>query len=73
MLWQKLCVGEGAREVSAVCHPCEQIEALRRGLQAKLEGRRGMLCRVLTRGTLRHGNLIQWEEKTPTAENPSAG
>lgn len=70
---QRLCVGEVALEVSAVCHPCEQIEALRPGLQAKLEGRRGMLCRVLSRGTLRRGDLIQLQEKTPTTKNPSAG
>jgi len=69
---QKLCVGEVALEVSAVCHPCEQIAALRPGLQAELEGRRGMLCRVLTRGTLRRGDLIRLEEKTRKAENPSA-
>jgi len=69
---QKLRVGEVAVEVSAVCDPCEQIEALRPGLQAAMQGRRGMLCRVLTSGTLRRGDPISLEEKTLPAENPSA-
>jgi MOSC domain-containing protein YiiM len=56
---QKLRMGEVEFEVSAVCDPCEQIEALRRGLQAELQGRRGMLCRVLTPGTLRRGEQIE--------------
>lgn len=70
---QKLRVGEVVLEVSAVCHPCEQIEALRPGLQADLAGRRGMLCRALRRGTLRRGDLIHLEEKTLTADYPCAG
>jgi MOSC domain-containing protein YiiM len=65
---QRLQLGEVELEVSAVCDPCEQIEALRPGLQAKMQGRRGMLCRVLTGGTLRRGDHIELKEKTLTAE-----
>jgi MOSC domain-containing protein YiiM len=65
---QRLQLGEVELEVSAVCDPCEQIEALRPGLQAEMQGRRGMLCRVLTGGTLRRGDHIELNEKTLTAE-----
>ena len=69
---QKLRVGEVALEVSAVCDPCEQIEALRPGLQTEMRGRRGMFCRVLKGGPLRRGDLIVCKEETFTAENSGA-
>jgi MOSC domain-containing protein YiiM len=70
---QRLRLGEVELEVSAVCDPCEQIEALRPGLQAEMQGRRGMLCRVLTGGTLERGDvIIALKENTLTAENSSA-
>jgi MOSC domain-containing protein YiiM len=65
---QKLRLGEVELEVSAVCDPCHQIEALRPGLQAEMQGRRGMLCRVLTGGTLKRGEAIELKEKRLTAE-----
>jgi len=55
---QRLQVGEAELQVSAVCDPCEQIEALRPGLQAEMQGRRGMLCRVVRGGILRRGDEI---------------
>ena len=55
---QRLQVGEVELQVSAVCDPCEQIEALRPGLQAEMQGRRGMLCKVVRGGTLRRGDEI---------------
>jgi MOSC domain-containing protein YiiM len=56
---QRLRVGETELEVSAVCEPCEQLEKIRGGLQSAMAGRRGMLCRVLTGGTLRGGDTIE--------------
>jgi MOSC domain-containing protein YiiM len=44
---QQLLIGEARLEVSAVCTPCDQMEAIRPGLRKELWGRRGMLCRVL--------------------------
>ena len=61
---QRLRIGEVELEVSVVCDPCEQIEALRPGLQAEMQGRRGMLCRALTGGMLRRGDGIELEEKS---------
>jgi MOSC domain-containing protein YiiM len=55
---QKLRVGEVGLVVSLVCEPCEQIEALRTGLMEAMVGKRGMLCRVVSGGTLKAGDSI---------------
>ena len=56
---QLLRIGEARLEISAVCTPCDQMEAIRPGLRKELWGRRGMLCRVLDGGTIRRGDLIE--------------
>jgi MOSC domain-containing protein YiiM len=56
---QLLRVGEARLEVSAVCTPCDQMEALRTGLRKELWGRRGMLCRVVDGGVIRRGDSIE--------------
>jgi MOSC domain-containing protein YiiM len=61
---QKLQVGEVELQVSAVCDPCEQIEALRPGLQAAMQDRRGMLCKVVRGGALKRGDEIVVMEQT---------
>jgi MOSC domain-containing protein YiiM len=55
---QRLQIGEVELQVSAVCDPCEQIEALRPGLRAAMQGRRGMLCKVVRGGLLRSRDEI---------------
>jgi len=55
---ERLQIGKVELQVSAVCDPCVQIEALRAGLQAAMQGRRGMLCRVVRGGILRRGDEI---------------
>jgi MOSC domain-containing protein YiiM len=56
---QLLRVGEARLEVSAVCTPCDLMEAIRPGLRKELWGRRGMLCRVLDGGMIRRGDPIE--------------
>jgi MOSC domain-containing protein YiiM len=56
---QELRVGEARLEVSAVCTPCDQMEAIRPGLRKELWGRRGMLCRVVEGGVIRRGDSIE--------------
>jgi MOSC domain-containing protein YiiM len=56
---QLLRVGEARLEVSGVCTPCDQMEAIRPGLRKELWGRRGMLCRVLDGGVIRRGDPIE--------------
>ena len=58
VIGQRLQIGDVELRVSAVCDPCEQIEALRPGLQAAMQGRRGMLCKVVRGGLLRRGDEI---------------
>jgi MOSC domain-containing protein YiiM len=56
---QLLRVGEARLEVSTICTPCDQMEAIRPGLRKELWGRRGMLCRVLEGGVIRRGDSIE--------------
>jgi MOSC domain-containing protein YiiM len=57
-LGQQLRIGRVRLEVSAICTPCGQMEKVRPGLRKELNGRRGMLCRVLAGGTIRRGDTI---------------
>jgi MOSC domain-containing protein YiiM len=47
--------------VGQPCAPCEQMEALRSGLRAALEGRRGRFATVLEGGTFAVGDTIAVE------------
>ena len=46
-------------EVTMVCDPCERMDAIRSGLQAELEGRRGMLARIVAGGELALGDTLE--------------
>ncbi|HKI12970.1 MAG TPA: MOSC domain-containing protein [Candidatus Acidoferrum sp.] len=72
LVGQKLRMGGVLLEVSAVCEPCEVMETIRPGLRQELQGRRGMLCRVLSGGTVQRGEVIvlQAARNTP---RPDAG
>jgi MOSC domain-containing protein YiiM len=56
---QRLEIGEAEFEISMVCDPCELMEEIRPGLQAELEGKRGMLARVLRTGDVAVGDEIR--------------
>jgi len=56
---QRLVIGDAEFEISMVCDPCELMEEIRPGLQAELEGRRGMLARVLKTGEVSVGDELQ--------------
>jgi MOSC domain-containing protein YiiM len=56
---QTLRIGTVGLEVTMPCAPCELMESIRPGLQKELEGRRGMLCRVIEGGSIRCGDLIE--------------
>lgn len=56
---QRVRVGGVELIVSMPCEPCEQIEALRAGLQAAMVGQRGMLCKVLRGGSVKVGDAIE--------------
>jgi MOSC domain-containing protein YiiM len=42
-----------------VCDPCHLMEEIRPGLQAELEGRRGMLARVVRTGSVALGDPVE--------------
>jgi MOSC domain-containing protein YiiM len=56
---QQVRVGSALFEVTMVCDPCERMDAIRPGLQQELEGRRGMLARVLEEGEVSVGDRLE--------------
>jgi MOSC domain-containing protein YiiM len=55
---QRLLVGDVEFEISMVCDPCDLMEEIRPGLQAELEGKRGMLAKVLKTGRVTQGDDV---------------
>ncbi len=56
---QRLRVGGALFEITMVCDPCSRMEEIRPGLQQELEGRRGMLARVVKTGEIAVGDEIR--------------
>jgi MOSC domain-containing protein YiiM len=56
---QRVRAGAAVFEVTMVCDPCERMEAIRPGLRRELEGRRGMLARVLEEGEVAVGDSLE--------------
>jgi molybdopterin adenylyltransferase len=55
---QQVRVGGAEFEITMDCEPCERMEEIRPGLQRELDGRRGMLARVVKSGDVRLGDEI---------------
>ena len=56
---QQVKVGGALFEIAMVCDPCIKMEAIRPGLQEELDGKRGMLARVLETGDVSAGDEIE--------------
>jgi MOSC domain-containing protein YiiM len=56
---QRVAIGEAEFEISMRCDPCERMEALRPGLRAELQGRRGMLASVVKAGQVAVGDEVR--------------
>ena len=54
-------------EITAVCEPCFRMDEIRDGLKQELEGRRGMVSRVVQGGTINVGDAITVERSEPLA------
>ena len=54
-------------EIMEVCEPCFRMDEIRDGLRGQLEGRRGMLSRVVQGGTISVGDVIVIELSEPLA------
>ncbi len=56
----KLQLGESVLlEITKPCDPCNRMEEIRPGLQLELQGRRGMLTRVIRGGVISIGDPIR--------------
>jgi MOSC domain-containing protein YiiM len=56
---QRVRVGSAVFEVTMVCDPCERMDAIRPGLRAELDGKRGMLARVVEQGEVTVGDAVE--------------
>src|SRR6266516_3007288 len=55
---QRVRAGGAVFEITMVCDPCHRMDELREGLRAELEGRRGMLARIVESGEVAVGDEI---------------
>ena len=51
--------GEAVFEITMVCDPCARMDALREGLRAELDGKRGMLARIVESGEVAVGDPVE--------------
>lgn len=57
---QRVRVGdEAVFEITMVCDPCRRMEAIREGLRAELQNKRGMLARVVEPGEVAVGDPVE--------------
>ncbi len=68
-----LRVGSAVLEVTVPCEPCDHMDAIRRGLKGELQGRRGVLCRVIEGGLIRRGDALEVIEPAATRNEESKG
>jgi MOSC domain-containing protein YiiM len=54
-------------EITKVCEPCFRMDEIRDGLRQELEGRRGMVSRVVQGGTISVGDSITIERSESLA------
>ena len=54
----RLHAGTVELEVTTDCAPCNYIDSLRPGLQERIKGRRGTLCRVIRGGEISVGDAV---------------
>ena len=55
---QRVRAGGAEFEITMVCDPCHRMDELREGLRAELDGKRGMLARVVASGEVAVGDEI---------------
>jgi MOSC domain-containing protein YiiM len=56
---QRVRAGEAVFEITMVCDPCHRMDELRQGLRAELEGKRGMLARIVESGEIAVGDPVE--------------
>src|SRR5438876_6382857 len=56
---QRIRAGEAEFEITMICDPCHRMDELRDGLRAELQGKRGMLARVVESGEVAVGDNVE--------------
>lgn len=57
---QRVRVGdEAVFEITMVCDPCQRMDDLREGLRAEIDGKRGMLARIVESGEVAVGDSVE--------------
>jgi molybdopterin adenylyltransferase len=56
---QRVRAGEAVFEITMVCDPCHRMDELRDGLRAELDGKRGMLARIVESGEITVGDTVE--------------
>jgi MOSC domain-containing protein YiiM len=56
---QRVRAGGAVFEITMVCDPCQRMDDLRQGLRAELEGKRGVLAKVVEGGEVAVGDEIE--------------
>ena len=56
---QRVRAGGALFEITMVCDPCQRMDDLRQGLRAELDGKRGILARVVESGEVAVGDEIE--------------
>jgi MOSC domain-containing protein YiiM len=56
---QRVRAGNAVFEITMVCDPCERMDAIRPGLRGELDGRRGMLAKVVEQGDVTVGDAVE--------------
>jgi len=57
---QRVKVGdEAVFEITMVCDPCHRMDELREGLREELQGKRGMLARIVEPGEVAVGDQVE--------------
>jgi MOSC domain-containing protein YiiM len=56
---QRVRVGAAEFEITMICDPCHRMDELRPGLRSELQGKRGMLARVVESGEVAVGDEIE--------------
>jgi MOSC domain-containing protein YiiM len=56
---QRVRAGAAEFEITMVCDPCHRMDELRDGLRAQLQGKRGMLARVVESGEIAIGDELK--------------
>ena len=61
-----LKIGSAELQITKPCEPCWKMDRIRPGLQAQLEGQRGMLARVIKSGQIASGDSILIQSPSTT-------